>query len=124
MSYFACAPSGSIWAGIPSELEDKVRKSFQTPSCVALGVHDAWFVLWPNGDCLWKLNGHYNGLDKVLAEAAPRSVSVSISIELERQQDLFGVSMLPSRHTTNATILWPSGINLSNTTLRELHLSG
>lgn len=85
MSYFACAPgSGSIWAGIPSELEEKVRKSFETPSCVALGTNNAWFVLWPNGDCYWRLNGHYNGLDKVLSEAAPRSVSVSILIELER----------------------------------------
>ncbi|KAF1934194.1 uncharacterized protein M421DRAFT_415243 [Didymella exigua CBS 183.55] len=81
LSYFACAPgSGSIWAGIPSELEDKVRKSFETPTCVALGSHDAWFVLWPNGDFSWKFNGHYNALDKILTEAAPQSVSyVAIS---------------------------------------------
>ncbi|KAF3040323.1 hypothetical protein E8E12_008384 [Didymella heteroderae] len=61
-SYFACAAgSGSIWAGIPS-------------------AHDAWFVLWPNGDCSWKFNGHYKALDKILNEAAPRSVSyVAIS---------------------------------------------
>ncbi|KAF2632833.1 hypothetical protein BU25DRAFT_427670 [Macroventuria anomochaeta] len=81
LSYFACAPGhGSIWAGIPSELEDKVRKSFDTPSCVSLGAHNAWFVLWPDGNCSWKFNGHYHALDKILTEAAPRSVSyVAIS---------------------------------------------
>ncbi|KAJ4984296.1 hypothetical protein SVAN01_10201 [Stagonosporopsis vannaccii] len=76
LSYFACAPGyGSIWAGIPSELENKIRKSLDTPCCVSLGAHNAWFVLWPDGDCAWNFNGHYNALDRILREATPRSVS-------------------------------------------------
>lgn len=78
LSYFASAPGhGSIWAGIPSDLEDKVRKSFEPPCCVSLGSHNAWFALWPDGNCSWKFHGYYSALDRILTEAAPRSVSVS-----------------------------------------------
>lgn len=81
LSYFACAPGhGSLWAGIPSELEDKVRKTFDTPSCVGLGKHNAWVVVYPDGYLAWKFYGHYSGLDKILAEAAPRSVAVSLHL--------------------------------------------
>ncbi|UPX13526.1 uncharacterized protein EKO05_0004032 [Ascochyta rabiei] len=81
LSYFASALGhGSIWAGIPSELEDQVRKSFETPSCVSLGAHGAWFVLWPDGHRSWNFYGYYKALDKALTEAAPASVSyVAIS---------------------------------------------
>ncbi|KAH7079171.1 hypothetical protein BKA63DRAFT_507864 [Paraphoma chrysanthemicola] len=81
LSYFACAPGrGSIWGGIPSELEDKVRKAIDTPLCVGLGKHNAWVVLYPDGYIAWKFYGHYSALDKILAEAAPRSVAyVAIS---------------------------------------------
>jgi hypothetical protein len=81
LSYFASAPGqGSIWAGIPSELEDKVRKSYETPCCVSLGMHDSWFVSWPGGACSWKFNGCYIPLEKILGEATPGSVSyVAIS---------------------------------------------
>lgn len=79
LSYFACAPGqGAIWGGIPSELEDKVRKAFDTPSCVGLGKHDAWVVVYPDGYIAWKFYGHYTGLDKILTEAAPRSVEVGL----------------------------------------------
>lgn len=78
LSYFACAPGhGSVWAGVPSELTDKVQKAFDTPCCVSLGMDQAWFVLWPDGYCSWKFHGHYGELDKILNEAAPRTVSVS-----------------------------------------------
>ncbi|KAF9699004.1 hypothetical protein EKO04_003232 [Ascochyta lentis] len=76
LSYFASAPGhGSIWAGIPSELEDKVRKSFETPCCVSLGAYGAWFVLWPRGLRSWNFYGHYKALDKILTEAGPNSIS-------------------------------------------------
>ncbi|OAL05889.1 hypothetical protein IQ06DRAFT_210842 [Phaeosphaeriaceae sp. SRC1lsM3a] len=80
-SYFACAPGqGSIWGGIPSELEDKVRKSYDAPLCVGLGKHNAWVVLYPDGYLAWKFYGHYSALDKILKEAAPGSVAyVAIS---------------------------------------------
>ncbi|PSN70459.1 hypothetical protein BS50DRAFT_487912 [Corynespora cassiicola Philippines] len=75
-SYFASAPGhGSIWAGIPTELGDKVQKAFDTPCCVSLGVKDAWFVLWPDGYFAWKFYGHYAALDKILTEAEPRTVT-------------------------------------------------
>ncbi|KAF1975474.1 hypothetical protein BU23DRAFT_552431 [Bimuria novae-zelandiae CBS 107.79] len=75
-SYFASAPGrGSVWAAIPSELSDKVQKAYDTPCCVALGMNNAWFVLWPDGYYSWKFYGGYNGLDKILTEAEPRSVS-------------------------------------------------
>jgi hypothetical protein len=78
LSYFASAPGhGSIWAGIPSDLEDKVRKAFDTPCCVSLGAHNAWFVLWPDGNFAWKFHGNYSALNKILTEAAPGSISVS-----------------------------------------------
>jgi hypothetical protein len=54
-----------------------VRKSYETPCCVSLGMHDSWFVLWPGGDCSWKFNGHYTPLEKILGEAMPGSVLVS-----------------------------------------------
>ncbi|KAF2997383.1 hypothetical protein E8E13_004722 [Curvularia kusanoi] len=81
LGYFASAPGqGSIWAGIPSEMEDKLRKSYETPCCVALGAYNSWFVLWPGGDFSWKFHGHYSALEKILSEAAPQSVSyVAIS---------------------------------------------
>ncbi|KAF1842372.1 uncharacterized protein K460DRAFT_370340 [Cucurbitaria berberidis CBS 394.84] len=76
LSYFASAPGhGSIWGGIPSELEDKVRKAFDTPCCVALGQKNAWLVLYPDGYIAWKFYGHYSALDKILKDAAPQSVS-------------------------------------------------
>ncbi|KAF2868048.1 hypothetical protein BDV95DRAFT_168786 [Massariosphaeria phaeospora] len=76
LSYFAAAPGhGSIWAGIPSDLSDKVQKAFDTPCCVALGKKNAWFVLWPDGYYSWKFYGHYAGLDTILTDAEPRSVS-------------------------------------------------
>lgn len=77
LSYFACAPGhGSTWAGVSSDLTDKVQKAFDTPSCVSLGMNQAWFVMWPDGYYAWKFYGKYGGLDKILTEAAPRSVSV------------------------------------------------
>jgi hypothetical protein len=77
-SYFACAPGhGSIWAGIPSDLESRVKKSLVTPTCVGIGMKDAWFVLFSNGDLAWNLRGYYNSLNKILAEAAPGTVNVS-----------------------------------------------
>jgi hypothetical protein len=77
-SYFACAPGhGSIWAGIPSDLENRVKKSLVTPTCVGIGMKDAWFVLFSNGDLACNLKGYYSGLNKILAEAAPGTVSVS-----------------------------------------------
>ncbi|KAF2132222.1 hypothetical protein P153DRAFT_364650 [Dothidotthia symphoricarpi CBS 119687] len=76
LSYFASAPGrGSIWAGIPSELEDKVRKAFDTPCCVSLGASKAWFVLWPDGYYSWKFYGSYGALNQILTEAEPRSVA-------------------------------------------------
>jgi len=81
LSYFACSPGhGSTWAGVSSELTDKVQKAFDTPSCVALGAKGSWFVSWPDGYYSWKFYGCYSGLDKILNEAAPRTVSyVAIS---------------------------------------------
>jgi hypothetical protein len=82
-SYFASAPGrGSVWAAIPSELSDKIQKAYDTPCCVALGVNDAWFVLWPDGYYSWKFYGGYNGLDQILTGAEPRSVSVSLQCEI------------------------------------------
>jgi len=67
-----------MWGGIPSELEDKVRKAYDVPSCVGLGKHDAWVVVYPDGYIAWKFYGHYSALDKILTEAEPRSVTVSL----------------------------------------------
>jgi hypothetical protein len=55
-----------------------VRKVFDTPLCVGLGKHNAWVVLYPDGYIEWKFYGHYSALDKILKEAAPRSVAVSL----------------------------------------------
>jgi hypothetical protein len=78
LSYFACAPGhGSIWAGISSDLEDTLRESFDTPSCVSLGMKHAWFILYPDGRVAWKFQGHYSALNKILMEAAPGFVTVS-----------------------------------------------
>ncbi|KAF2502948.1 hypothetical protein BU16DRAFT_24779 [Lophium mytilinum] len=75
-SYFACAPGlGSIWSGIATDLRDKVHKAFDTPCQVALGVKDAWFVMWPDGYFAWKFYGGYGNLDKILDAAEPRSVA-------------------------------------------------
>ncbi|KAL5404918.1 hypothetical protein PMIN03_008826 [Paraphaeosphaeria minitans] len=75
-SYFASAPGrGSVWADIPSELSDKIQKAYDTPCCVAMGVNQAWFVLWPDGYCSWKFYGGYAGLDGILRGAEPRSVT-------------------------------------------------
>jgi hypothetical protein len=76
LSYFACAPGhGSIWAGAPSELTDKVQKAYDTPNCVSMGLNQAWFVMWSDGYYSWKFYGSYGGLDKILNESEPRSVS-------------------------------------------------
>jgi hypothetical protein len=78
LSYFASAKGhGSTWAGIPSDLSDKVQKAFDTPNCVSLGVNNAWFVMWPDGYYSWKFYGSYGGLDKTLRDAEPRTVDVS-----------------------------------------------
>jgi hypothetical protein len=34
--------------------------------------------MWPDGYYSWKFYGNYTGLDKILNEAAPRSVAVSV----------------------------------------------
>ncbi|KAF2007429.1 hypothetical protein P154DRAFT_119142 [Amniculicola lignicola CBS 123094] len=76
LTYFACAPGrGSIWAGLPGELTDKIQKAFDTPCCVSLGMNDAWFVMWPDGYFVWKFYGKYAPLDAILNAAEPRSVS-------------------------------------------------
>ena len=81
LSYFACAPGhGSIWGGINMELEDKLRKAYDTPSSVGLGKHNAWVVVYPDGYIAWKFYGHYGALDKILNAAEPRSVSVSLAL--------------------------------------------
>jgi hypothetical protein len=43
-----------------------------------MGKDNAWFVLWPDGYYAWKFYGLYGGLDKILTDAEPRSVTVSI----------------------------------------------
>ena len=103
LSYFASAPGqGSIWAGIPSELEEKVRKSCETPCCVSLGMHDSWFVLWPGGNYLWKFNGCYIPLEKILGEATPGSVSVGYTfcpvISKLTQQQYVAISPYSDQH--------------------------
>jgi hypothetical protein len=81
LSYFASAKAhGSVWAGIPSDLSDKVQKAFDTPNCVSLGVNNAWFVMWPDGYYSWKFYGSYEGLDKILRDAEPRTVDVSTAV--------------------------------------------
>ncbi|KAF2709803.1 hypothetical protein K504DRAFT_467744 [Pleomassaria siparia CBS 279.74] len=76
LSYYASAPGhGSTWAGIPSDLSDKIQKAFDTPNCVSLGMAGAWFVMWPDGYYSWKFYGAYGGLDNILGMAEPRSVS-------------------------------------------------
>ncbi|KAF2751889.1 hypothetical protein M011DRAFT_393482 [Sporormia fimetaria CBS 119925] len=76
LSYFACARGrGSLWAGVSSELTDKVQKALETPCCVALGIDQAWFVMWPNGSFAWKFYGKYGGLEGILRDAPPGSVS-------------------------------------------------
>jgi hypothetical protein len=78
LSYFACAPGhGSIWAGIPSELEDTVRKSFDTLCYISLGMKNAWFVSYADGRVAWKFQDHYSALNKILINAEPGSVTVS-----------------------------------------------
>jgi hypothetical protein len=43
-------------------------------------MHNAWFVLWPDGNFSWKFHGNYSALGQILTQAAPRSVSyVAIS---------------------------------------------
>ncbi|KAF2787561.1 hypothetical protein K505DRAFT_316474 [Melanomma pulvis-pyrius CBS 109.77] len=76
LSFFASARGhGSIWAGIPSDLSDKVQKAYDTPNCVSLGMNKAWFVMWPDGYYSWKFYGSYGGLDRILTDAEPRTVS-------------------------------------------------
>ncbi|KAF2022226.1 hypothetical protein BU24DRAFT_417859 [Aaosphaeria arxii CBS 175.79] len=74
-SYFACAPGrGSSWAGVPSELTDKVQKSFDTPSCVSLGTNEAWFALWPDGYFAWNFHGQYQELEGIFKTIGPQSI--------------------------------------------------
>ncbi|KAF1913898.1 hypothetical protein BDU57DRAFT_558835 [Ampelomyces quisqualis] len=88
-SYFGCAPrQGSIWGGIPSELEDKLRKTPDTPLCVGLGKHNAWVLVYSNGYIAWKFNGHYGALNKILNEAAPQSVAY-VAISPYRKEQYF-----------------------------------
>ncbi|KAH3972476.1 hypothetical protein HBH70_001910 [Parastagonospora nodorum] len=76
LSYFACAADqGSIWGGIPSELEDTVRKVVDMPTFVCLGKHNAWLVLYPNGYIAWKFHGHYSALHTILNNTAPQSIA-------------------------------------------------
>lgn len=41
-------------------------------------MDNAWFVMWPDGYYSWKFYGGYGGLDRILTDAEPRSVSVSL----------------------------------------------
>ncbi|KAF2738423.1 hypothetical protein EJ04DRAFT_428937 [Polyplosphaeria fusca] len=76
LSFFACAQGyGSIWAGVPGDLTDKVQKAYDTPTQVSLGVNNAWFVMWADGYYAWKFYGNYSGLDQILTTAEPRTVS-------------------------------------------------
>jgi len=68
---------GANWAGIPTDLSNKVQQAYDTPCLVSLGVGGAWFVMWPDGYYSWKFYGNYAALDKILDEAQPRSVAVS-----------------------------------------------
>ena len=58
-------------------MTDKVQKAYETPSQVALGLNNAWFVMWSDGYYSWKFYGNYSGLDQILKHAEPRTVSVS-----------------------------------------------
>jgi hypothetical protein len=120
LSYFACAPGcGSLWAGVPSELTDKVQKAFDTPSCVSLGMEQAWYVLWEDGNSAWNFYGNYGELDKTLRQAPPGSVSVSIPL---MRQNWIGASVDVNRstsqyrHTTDSTTLSLLRIDQSGTT--------
>lgn len=131
-SYFASAPGrGSVWAAIPTELSDKIQKAYDTPCCVALGVNNAWFVLWPDGYYSWKFYGDYAGLDEILRAAEPRSVSVSLRllfvlccewvwVGIEADES----SISPSPPTTATTTSSPSATAPCSTTSRAHHPSG
>ncbi|KAL5119535.1 hypothetical protein ACEQ8H_002600 [Pleosporales sp. CAS-2024a] len=76
LSYFACAADqGSIWDGIPPELEDTLRKVVDMPVFLCLGKHNAWLVLYPNGIIAWKFHGQYAALDKILKETPPLTIA-------------------------------------------------
>ncbi|KAF2258382.1 hypothetical protein CC78DRAFT_587228 [Lojkania enalia] len=76
LSYFACAQGyGSIWAGVPGELTDKVQKAYDTPAQVSLGLNNAWFVMFPDGYFWWNFYGNYAGLDQILKSAEPGTVA-------------------------------------------------
>jgi hypothetical protein len=62
-----------------------VRKnSSDTPSCVGLGKHNAWVVVYPSGHMSWNMQGHYTGLEQILKQTTAGSVDVS------DHQSLFG----------------------------------
>jgi hypothetical protein len=116
LSYFACAPGhGSTWAGVSTDLTAKVQKAFDTPSCVSLGMNEAWFIMWPDGYFSWKFYGNYKGLDKILNEAAPRSVSVSIQCTHDLTRAHTQTSISRSLRTTRSTTLLLSRTAQSST---------
>ncbi|USP82424.1 hypothetical protein yc1106_09698 [Curvularia clavata] len=88
-SYFACAQGrGSIWAGIPSDLEAKVRKSNETPTCVSLGAKNAWFLMYPDRRLAWDFHGHYSILNKIIVDAAPGAITY-VAISPYHQEHFF-----------------------------------
>jgi hypothetical protein len=84
-TFYACVPT--IVAGstlfhdnIPTSLrvmleEQRTEPGRRFTSQVSLGYGEAWFVLWPNGDIRWELNGHYNELEEILNEVPDRCVT-------------------------------------------------
>lgn len=86
-------------------------------------MHDAWFVMWQDGYYSWKFYGHYGGLDRILTDAEPRSVSVSLD-GVQREKRANSNSILLFRRTTRSTTSSHSGTGPSNTTSPARHTSG
>jgi hypothetical protein len=82
-TFFACDPLNVVGykssQNIPQHLRHTlVQFSGKIPAKVALGINEAYFLLWSDGRYTWNLCGQYQQLDQILsgAKAAGKPIKV------------------------------------------------
>lgn len=97
-SYFSMAHSGYSWQNIPPALEDDIHRcmKIRRPTCVALGVHGSYVVLYNDGTASSDLRGQYPLVETILRnpEHASRRRGLMVSCQ-HLAFDLNSVLSLP-----------------------------
>lgn len=96
-TFFACDPLSKRFKSsqkIPQALRNMLSvNNGKTPSKVALGVNDTFFLLWSDGKFKRSLRGYYQKLEQVLKQAEINDRAVKVSLPEQSKRTIIDLNL-------------------------------